>query len=197
MTTTYTQLTADIKAYSGRTDQKTIAAIPSFIAAAQTKLDALIRIPHQLETTTTPAGGVTIPLLAMELESVVVGGFGGVLHSYADVLAARKRPTDKSGVMYAIHGTNIEIVAPAEVIASAYTKPPRISEDAQENAYTVAADNALLWYSLSYLGTFTRDPDSTQAWGALGLAEVENINAGYEKYKGGAPIQNTTAAIRF
>lgn len=191
MSTTYTDLVTNIKTFSGRTDAQTISAIPTFISAAQTQLDSTLRIPAMLVTQHIPAGGLSVPMTLMELESVVINEFTGILHPYADVLAKRKVSTRLPySMIYAVNGTNLELVEPAELIVTGYEKPARISQSVATNAYTANAENALLWASLQYLGVFARDSKAAQAWGEMANSEVDNINAAFERFKSAGGVSS-------
>ena len=191
MSTTYTDLVNNIKSFSGRTDPQTIAAIPTFINAAQTQLDSTLRIPAMLVTQNIPADGLTVPMSLMEIESVVIGEFTGILHPYADVIAKRKLSTRLPySMIYAVNGSNLELVEPADLIVTGYEKPQRISQNVASNAYTAQAENAILWASLQYLGVFTRDSKAAQAWGEMANSEVDNINLAFERFKSAGGVSN-------
>lgn len=191
MSTTYTDLVNNIKSFSGRTDPQTIAAIPSFINAAQTQMDSTLRIPAMLVTKSIPRDGLSVPMTLMEIESVVIDEFTGILHPYADVIAKRKVSTRLPySMIYAVNGSNLELVEPADLIVTGYEKPSRISANVATNAYTAQAENALLWISLQYLGVFTRDSKAAQAWGEMGNSEVDNINAAFERFKSAGGVSN-------
>ncbi|HDG1101538.1 TPA: hypothetical protein PCY80_000305 [Klebsiella aerogenes] len=197
MSTTYKDLVDSIKSYSGRTDAATINAIPTFINAAQTKLDSTLRVPQMLETKTITADGVSVPMPFMEIESVVIGEFEGVLHPYADVLAKRKVTTRLPySMIYAVSGSNLELVAPADIIVTGYQQPPRLSPNVPTNAYTSNAENAILFASLSYLGVFARDVKAAQAWGEMADMEVQNINNAFSRFKSASGV-SSNAAVRF
>lgn len=192
MSTTYTDLVSSIKAFGGRTDSATINAIPTFINAAQTQLDSTLRIPAMLVTETIPRAGLTVPMTLMEIESVVIDEFAGVLHPYADVVAKRRVSTRLPySMIYAVNGANIELVEPADLIVTGYEKPARISQSVATNAYTSQAENALLWASLKYLGVFARDSKASQAWADMADMEIGNINAAFERFKSASGVSNT------
>lgn len=198
MSTTYTDLVSSIKSFSGRTDPQTIAAIPTFIAAAQTQLDSTLRITSMLETETTPLAGLSVPLTLLETQSVIIGEVVGILHPYADVIAVRKvRTRLPYSTIYAVNGSNIELVEPAELIVTGYKKPDRISDAVPTNAYTAGSENALLWLSLKYLGVFARDSKAAQAWGEMGAEEVENLNAAADRFLSATGVANERAQRYF
>lgn len=189
MSTTYTELVTNVQAFSGRTDNQTISAIPTFINAAQTKLDATLRIPQMLVTQSIQADGLTVPMTLMEIESVVIGEFEGVMHPFADVLAKRRQSTRLPySMIYAVNGANLELVEPADLIVTGYKQPPRISSSVATNAYTAQAENAILWLSLSYLGVFARDSKAAQGWGEMADEEVSNINTAFERFKSASGV---------
>lgn len=191
MSTTYTDLVSSIKSFSGRTDPQTINAIPTFINAAQTQLDSTLRIPAMLVTQSIPRDGLTVPMSLMEIESVVIDEFTGILHPYADVLAKRKVSTRLPySMIYAVSGSNLELVEPADLIVTGYEKPARVSQSVATNAYTAQAENAILWASLKYLGVFARDSKAASAWGDMAEAEIENINAAFERFKSAGGVSN-------
>ncbi|MGK3630388.1 phage adaptor protein [Enterobacter cloacae] len=191
MSTTYTDLSNDIKSFSGRTDPQTINAIPKFINAAQTELDSTLRVPAMLVTQNIKAEGLSVPLTLLEVQSVIIGEIEGILVPYADVLAKRKVSTRLPfSTIYAMNGSNIELVEPADLIITGYQKPERISSSVASNAYTAQAENALLFLSLKYLGVFARDAKSSQGWGDMGAAEVENLNAAAEKFMSATGVSN-------
>lgn len=198
MSTTYTDLVNNIKSFSGRTDTATINAIPMFINAAQTQLDSTLRVPAMLVTKNIPADGLSVPMTLMEIESVVINEFTGILHPYADVLAKRKVSTRLPySMIYAVNGTNLELVEPAELIVTGYEKPARISQSVATNAYTANAENALLWASLQYLGVFARDSKAAQAWGEMANSEVENINTAFERFKSASGVSQSVPTRYF
>ncbi|MGB7801019.1 phage adaptor protein [Buttiauxella sp.] len=187
MSTTYTKLVEAVKGFANRTDTKTIAAIPMFIAAAQTRLDGEMRIPLMTRTTTHDAAGLSISLDVMEIETVVIGGLVSSLMPYDSVLRRRIADFNSSNV-YAINGNSIELVAPAQVIVTGYQKPPRLSDAVQTNAYTDHAENALLWQSLVFLSVFTKDTKGANGYQSLADAEIANINAAFDKFKSGSGV---------
>ena len=191
MSTNYADLTSNIKSFSGRTDPQTINAIPTFINAAQTELDSTLRVPAMLVTQSIPQDGLSVPLTLLEVQSVIIGEVEGILVPYADVLAKRKVSTRLPfTTIYAMNGSNIELVEPADLIITGYQKPERISSSVASNAYTAQAENALLWLSLKYLGVFARDVKASQGWGEMGAAEVENLNAAAEKFMSATGVSN-------
>ena len=196
MATTYALLINAVKAYSGRTDQKTLAQIPAFIAAAQTKMDGDLRVPSMTETRHYADHGLTVPNEFMEIETLIVGERLGVLFPLEHVLKARKLAVDESRA-YALVGSNIELASLEPVTVIGFQKPVRLSDQVQTNAYTQHAENALLWYSLQYLGVFARDAKAAQAWGGMAQAEVDNINMQYEKFKTGSGVDSEPAVRRF
>jgi len=198
MSTTYTDLVNNIKAFSGRTDPQTINAIPTFIAAAQTKLDSTLRIPAMMVTQSIEAAGLSLPMTLLELESVVIGEIEGELFPYADVLAKRKVPTRLPySTIYAVNGGNIELAAPADLIITGYQKPQRLSDSVATNAYTAQAENALLWYGLSYLGVFARDSKAAQGWGEMASEEVDNLNLAAERFMSATGISTGGQNARY
>lgn len=198
MSTNYQKLVADIKAYSGRTDTATISAIPIFIAAAQTKLDAVLRIPAMLKTINTPDAALSTPLEVMQIESLLLDYSAAEIRPYAEILAGRKMRhlSDYQRAIYAINGTSIELVTSADIVLTGYAKPPALSEQAPENAYTKGAENALMWYALSYLGVFARDTKAAQAWAALASTETETLNVAAEEYKSGTGVSGGAEYVR-
>lgn len=191
MSTTFTDLSNNIKSFSGRTDPQTINAIPTFINAAQTELDSTLRVPAMLVTQSIKAEGLSVPLTLLEVQSVIIGEVEGILVPYADVLAKRKVSTRLPfTTIYAMNGSNIELVEPADLIITGYQKPDRISSSVASNAYTAQAENALLWLSLKYLGVFARDAKASQGWGEMGAAEVENLNAAAERFMSATGVSN-------
>jgi hypothetical protein len=173
----YDQLKKDIKSMSGRTDSDTINSIPSFIEAAQTQLDSVLRIPAMMSSETYEKDGLTLPLSYMSIDNVVIGTYEAVMFPLADVLAKRRINNNSAFSMYyAVNGNNIELVIPEAVTVTGYEKPPRLSNGNQTNAYTTGAYNAILWASLSFLGVFTRDTEAAQSWGALAEREIQNLN---------------------
>ncbi|GDX06340.1 hypothetical protein [Buttiauxella sp. A111] len=193
MPTTYAELKKAVQAFSGRTDQKTLAQIPAFIRAAETHLDGNLRVPSMTVTKQVNADGLSIPLTIMELEQVLINGQVGLLMGY-DEIVQRRLLVDESRA-YAIVGANMEIVAPALIDLTGWNKPQRLADMQQENAYTKEAENALLWQALSVLGVFTRDSKAAQAWAGLAATEISNLNMQFEKFKSGAGVQNV-AGIR-
>lgn len=191
MSTTFTDLSNNIKSFSGRTDPQTINAIPTFINAAQTELDSTLRVPAMLVTQSIKAEGLSVPLTLLEVQSVIIGEVEGILVPYADVLAKRKVSTRLPfTTIYAMNGSNIELVEPADLIITGYQKPERISSSVASNAYTAQAENALLWLSLKYLGVFARDAKASQGWGEMGAAEVENLNTAAERFMSATGVSN-------
>ncbi|MDK9586726.1 phage adaptor protein [Lelliottia wanjuensis] len=189
MSTTYSNLVTAIKAYSGRTDSQTINAIPQFIAAAQTKLDSELRIGTMSSTTEYPADSTRLDASSfITIETVLIGGLVGTLTTMADITALRKVTADRPEIAgydfhYSMNGNSIELVKPNEVEITGYQKPLRISDANQTNAYTDGAENALLWYSLGYLGVFARDNDAAGSWSAMAESEVETLNATREQFQ--------------
>lgn len=196
MAKTYDDLVKDIKALSGRTDTETINAIPSFIAAAQTKLDSVMRIAGMMARQDYEKDGLSVPIPFMELDNVIIGSFEGVMFPLADVLAKRRIKDNRAFTMYyAVNGNNIELVSPADVSITGYEQPPRLSSTTQSNAYTDEAYNALLWTSLVHLGVFTRDTEMAQSWGALAEQEITNVNEAYGRYKSAGGLASQSAGV--
>lgn len=194
MANTYDDLVKQIKALSGRTDTETINAIPSFIDAAQTKLDSIMRIAGMMSRQDYQKDGLTVPIPFMELDNVIIGSFEGVMFPLADVLVKRRLNDSRAFSMYyAVNGNNIELVSPADVSITGYEQPPRLSTGTQSNAYTLEAYNALLWTALSYLGVFTRDSEMAQSWAALAESEITNVNEAYGRYKSAGGLASQSA----
>lgn len=190
----YDQLTKDIKSMSGRTDAETLSAIPSFIDAAQTKLDSLLRIAPMISTETYEAFGESLQLPFMEIDNVIIGSFEGVMFPLSDVLVKRRLNDNRAFTMYyAVNGNNIELVAPADVTITGYEQPPRLSKTVQTNAYTTGAYNALLWAALGYLGVFIRDAEMAQSWSALAEQEIANLNDAFGRYKSAGGLASESA----
>ena len=188
MSTTYDDLVSNIKTYSGRTDSGTLNNIPQFIAAAQSKLDATLRIAEMIATQVFPAAGTTTPPITMlETESVVIGDIEGSLSTLKEVLYARKfaSPDDLPVCRhnYTMNGNVLELVTPREVTITGYQKPPRISTSLQTNAYTQGAENALLWLSLGYLSMFVQDTDTAKSWSAMAENEIDSLNEAHSAYQ--------------
>ncbi|HGW6103715.1 TPA: hypothetical protein ACNIQM_001843 [Citrobacter werkmanii] len=183
MSTTYNDLVSNIKSWSGRTDSQTINAIPQFIAAAQTKLDSELKIGAMSKTTNYPASSVSVDVSEFQsIEDVTINDLDGTATTYSEVKALRKALANRPELAgydfhYATNGNNIELVRPALLTITGYQKPPRISQGVQTNAYTAAAENALLWYSLAYCAMFSRDSDAANSWSAMADKEVEELNA--------------------
>lgn len=182
MSTTYDDLVKNIKATSGRTDSQTINAIPQFIAAAETKLDSLLRVGTMVSSVTYNTDSVSVDASEfMIIQSVAVGELVGTATTYAEVTALRQllanRPeTAGYDFHFAMNGNNIELVKPRPVTITGYQKPQRINATKQTNAYTEGAENALLWLSLFYCANFCRDEAATN-WQALALEEIDSLNA--------------------
>lgn len=190
MSTTYDDLVSNIKTYSGRTDSGTLNSIPQFIAAAQSKLDATLRIAEMIATQVFPAAGTTTPPITMlETESVVIGDLEGALTPLADVMKIRKfastAPSFRAQYYncYTMNGNSLELVTPQEVTITGYQKPPRISTSLQTNAYTQGAENALLWLSLGYLSMFVQDTDTAKSWSAMAENEIDSLNEAHSAYQ--------------
>lgn len=183
MSTTYNDLVSNIKSWSGRTDSQTINAIPQFIAAAQTKLDSELKIGAMSKSATYNTDTTSVDVSEfMTIDSITVAGLVGTATTYADVTALRVALANRPELAgydfhYATNGNNIELVRPAPLTITGYQKPPRISQSVQTNAYTAAAENALLWYSLAYCAMFSRDSDAANSWSAMADKEVQELNA--------------------
>ncbi|CAI1769649.1 Uncharacterised protein [Serratia quinivorans] len=186
MSTTYTELVSNIKAYSARTDSATIAAIPQFIAAAQTKLDSTLRIAEMITTTTYPAGATAIgPLTALEVSTVIVAGLEGTPTTVSSIYKMRAAPPAErhsNRHAFAMNGNMMELVEPQEVSLTLYQRPQHLSDNVQANAYTESASNALLWLSLAYLAVFTKDSESAQSWSDMAASEVQSLNESHEAF---------------
>lgn len=187
MSTTYDDLVSNIKTYSGRTDSGTLNSIPQFIAAAQSKLDATLRIAEMIATQVFPAAGTTTPpIIMLETESVVIGGLEGNLTTLKEVLSTRKLVNSSALAAcrrYTMNGNSLELVTPQEVTITGYQKPPRISTSLQTNAYTQGAENALLWLSLGYLSMFVQDTDTAKSWSAMAENEIDSLNEAHSAYQ--------------
>lgn len=179
MSTTYNDLVSNIKSWCGRTDSQTINAIPQFIAAAQTDLDATLRIAEMIATTT--ASGLSIPMTMLKIDTVLIGGAEGKMMPISFVMAARAAE-QKELTAYAVMGNSLELVAESDVSVIGYQKPPRITSANQTNAYTEGAENALLWISLYYCSMFAKD-EAAEEWRSMAAAEVGNLNAAHEAYQ--------------
>lgn len=179
MSTTYNDLVSNIKAWCGRTDSQTINAIPQFIAAAQTDLDATLRIAEMITTTT--ASGISIPMTMLKIDTVLIGGVEGRMMPISFVMEARKA-AQKELIAYAVMGNSLELVAESDVSVIGYQKPPRITSANQTNAYTEGSENALLWLSLYYCAMFAKD-EAAGGWQSMAADEVGNLNAAHEAYQ--------------
>lgn len=197
MSTTYDDLVTNIKSYSARTDSATLAAIPQFIAAAQTMLDNELRVGEMITTVTHPADTITVDASDfLAIESITIAGLVGTTTTYADITGLRHmlnlRPeTCGYDFHYAMNGNAIELVKPGEVAITGYQKPPRLSSTTQTNAYTAGAENALLWLALGYLCTFVRDIDGAQSWSQMASNEVGNLNNSREEF-----LRTGTAGVK-
>lgn len=189
MSTTYDDLVKNIKATSGRTDSQTINAIPQFIAAAQSKLDSELRIAEMLVTTTYPADELAVtPVETLEMVSVIIDGIDAHQTTLAEIIRLRRAAGGEPLNVFAMNGKQIELVAPAEVVITAFARPPRITQSNPTNSYTEGAENALLWLSLSYLGVFARDSEATNAWMQLANSEIELSNESYRMFATSAKL---------
>ncbi|MBK0633379.1 hypothetical protein GZZ44_10510 [Klebsiella aerogenes] len=194
MAKNYNQLVADVKKMSGRTDSETLNAIPSFIDAAQTKLDSILRIAPMISRQDFPADGLAVQLPYMEIDNVIIGSLEGVMFPLSDVLAKRRLSDSRAFTMYyAVNGNNIELVSPADVSITGYERPPRLASGNQTNAYTDEAYNALLWSTLGFLGVFIRDSEMAQSWMALAEEEVTNLNDAFSRYKSAGGLASESA----
>jgi hypothetical protein len=190
----FDQLKKDVQSMSGRTDPETINSIPSFIEAAQTQLDSVLRIPDMMSTETYEKDGLTIPLSFMSIDNVVIGTYEAVMFPLADVLAKRRINNNSAFSMYyAVNGNQIELVTPEDVTITGYEKPQRLSSGNITNAYITGAYNALLWASLSFLGVFTRDAEAAQSWGALAEAEIQNLNNARDSFHSAGGLASESA----
>ncbi|XUA17740.1 phage adaptor protein [Citrobacter sp. OP27] len=187
MSTTYDNILAAVKATSGRTDSQTINAMPQFIAAAQTKLDSLLRVGSMSSKVTYNTDDVSVDASEfLKIESVTIGGLVGTATTYTKITALRKlvesRPeTAGYDFHYAMNGNDIELVKPNTVLVTGYKKPPRISSTVQTNAYTEGAENAILWLALFYCANFCRD-EGAGNWQALATDEVDTLNATRDQF---------------
>lgn len=193
MSTNYNDLITAIKSYSGRTDAATTKAIPGFIAQAQSKLDGVLRIAEMMQTVNFAKDKTTVsPISLLQIDSVIIGEFEGHLTTFADVLAQRKLAAARLPVLptlYTQNGTALELVLPSDVTVSGFKKPPRLSSSVPTNAYTDAAENALLFYSLTYLGVYSRDSDGAKSWQAMADQEVDILNEAYHAYSQAGNIE--------
>ncbi|EHB2442111.1 hypothetical protein JYJ56_002795, partial [Salmonella enterica] len=90
MSTTYDQLTANIKAWCGRTDSTTLNNIPQFIAAAQTALDSELTIGEMISTVAYNTDTTSIDVSEfMTIQEVLISGLVGTSTTYADITALR------------------------------------------------------------------------------------------------------------
>ncbi|WP_310606723.1 phage adaptor protein [Buttiauxella brennerae] len=197
----YTELIAAIKTTSGRTDAVTIAAIPQFVAMAQTTLDSRLKIALLRRDEAFPASGVTLTLTSVRrVETIQINGVEGRLVDLAALLAVRGSASQSVAApmsypaWFAMNAGKIELIQPAEVGVSGYSVPPRLSTTAPENDYTTGAPNALLYLSLSSLSTFTRDSEAAASWMALATDEIDALNAAHEEsnYVGEVARKNET-----
>lgn len=188
MSTTYDQLTANIKTWCGRTDTATLNNIPQFIAAAQTALDSELTIGEMVSTVTYNTDTTAIDVSEfMEIQDVLISGLVGTSTTYADITALRQlvsaRPeTTGYDFHYSLSGNNIELVKPAPVTVTGTKKPTRLSAGTQTNAYTDGAENALLWLSLFYCAAFAKDEEAAQGWSTLAQGEIANLNSVRDKF---------------
>jgi|GEM_PF-6077233 len=179
MSTTYSQLKEAVKALSGVTDSKTIGLIPLFIRAAETSLAGNLRSQAMIATKRYQADGLTVPIELTGVDAVMIDGVDADLVPRQDVIRARTLDV-RNPAIYAVVGAEYWLAAPAEVVVVGYQEPPHLSDVNQTNAFTLDAENALLFQSLAYLFVHRRDSKGANAYQAQTNSEMADINARHE-----------------